>query len=712
MMQTRARFKRLAGMPLSEIAGRGRQEAAKLLDAIAGPSGTEASSLLRRHAPALADPANLLATLRQRAPRRFFAGVENLSTAWEEMDAHRTATVASADESMKGRFNLLGYRGLAFGHPIDWHFDPVLGKRAPKVHWSRLDPLDASVVGDSKVVWELNRHQWVVRMAQAYVMTGDERYADGALRALESWVAFNPAGIGINWSSSLEAAYRLMSWSWILLLVRNSPALTGARAAVLVAAFWQHARHVSRYLSHYFSPNTHLTGEALGLFYASVVFPEFEDAIDWRQQGMAILVEQSRAQICADGVHFERSTCYHRYTVETYQQFVLLAERNAIAVPRELKEQLGRATDFLLAMRRPDGSFPEIGDADGGSLMPVVRRAQCDPAGVFAVAAAMTGRGDYAWAAGSIAPEVFWLMGSEGVDRFVRLVPALPARSESDLFPAGGYAILRSGWDRDAHQMTVDVGPLGCAFAAGHGHADLLSVTYTAFGEPILVDPGTCCYTADAEWRNHFRDTRAHNTLTVNGSPQAGFKSAFGWDSKPHVVLRDWWTSDSCDFVDGHHQAYTGVTHRRRVFFQKPDCYVIVDDVAISVSRRPKRVDLELTFQFAPMDVTTETAGESEQWTRATTPSGNTVWLATFASSPVDASIRCGERDPIRGWISPDYGQRIPAPALVLRATSDTSWRSVTVLIPERGVTASRPLAMAHELMTKLKTEYREPRTD
>ena len=38
-----------------------------------------------------------------------------------------------------------------------------------------------------------------------------------------------PAGIGINWSSSLEVAYRVMSWSWILLLLRNSAALSGRR---------------------------------------------------------------------------------------------------------------------------------------------------------------------------------------------------------------------------------------------------------------------------------------------------------------------------------------------------------------------------------------------------------------------------------------------------------------------------------------------------
>ena len=67
---------------------------------------------------------------------------------------------------------------LQLDDPIDWHRDLVSGKQAPQVHWSEIDPLDPEKVGDSKVVWELNRHQWVVRLAQAWAFTGDERYAE------------------------------------------------------------------------------------------------------------------------------------------------------------------------------------------------------------------------------------------------------------------------------------------------------------------------------------------------------------------------------------------------------------------------------------------------------------------------------------------------------------------------------------------------------
>jgi Heparinase II/III-like protein/Heparinase II/III N-terminus len=688
------RIRRLRGMPLSEIAGRGRQEAAKLLDrvrtVVRPPHPT---AILREHAPAYADPASALAILRGVAPSRFFAGVENLQFAAGAIHGHRDALLSSADATLQNRFDLLGYRTLWFGDPIDWHLDPVRLRRAPRVHWTQVNPLDPAQVGDSKVVWELNRHQWVARLAQAYAVSGDERYAERALAAIESWIEANPRGIGVNWSSSLEVAYRIMSWSWALMLMRESAALSGSRLTRVLASIWQHASYVARYLSFYFSPNTHLTGEALGLFYAGNLFGEFIEAGRWRRLGARVLIAESRSQICADGVHFERSTCYHRYTIETYQQFLLLAGRNRVPVPGELGERVRLMGEFILAMRRPDGMLPEIGDADGGRLMPLVERGQCDPRGVLAVAAAMLDRGDFADAAQGMAPDVPWLMGEEGVRAFAAVTPAKPAGATSRIFLSGGYAVMRSGWERDAHQMIVDVGPLGCSFSAGHGHADLLSVQCATFGEPLLVDPGTYCYTPETEWRNYFRSTAAHSTLTIDGRDQVEPAGPFSWRARPHVQVREWRSNAECDFVDASHNAYPGLTHRRRVMFVKPDYWVIVDDLEFTKNEKmgsdPLRIDLG--FQFAPMSVSVV----RDRWARALTPAGNTCWIGAFAPSPLKAHVKNGELAPIRGWVSADYGQRTPAPLLVFSASAPLPWRSITLLMPQHGDRSSVPSVSA-----------------
>jgi hypothetical protein len=701
-------LRRVTSMPLAEIAGRGRQEAWKLVDRVSWRRSIDAAAILRDHAPALARPDSALQTIRQTAPQRFFAGVEAPSRVAESLPQHCAVAVERAAATLVNRFDLLGYRTLWFGDPIDWHVDPVLSRRAPRVHWTHLNPLDAAVVGDSKVIWELNRHQWIARLAQAYAVTGDERYAEHALRSIESWIDANPFGVGVNWASSLEVAYRIMSWSWTLMLVRHSTALTGERLAVVLAHFWLHATHVARYLSHYFSPNTHLTGEALGLFYAGTLLPEFREARRWRETGAEILIAQGRSQIGPDGVHFERSTCYHRYTVETYQQFLLLAERTHLRVPVLLCDRVRRAADFLLSVRRPDGMLPEIGDADGGRLLPLVERDQCDPRGVLGVAAAMFGRSDFAWGAEGLTPEVLWLMGEAG-ERGLAALGASPAPvAASRLFPMGGYCVMKSGAQRDAHQLIVDVGPLGCSFSCGHGHADLLSVQCSAFGEPILVDAGTYCYTPEMEWRNYFRGTAAHSALVVDGRDQVAPGGPFSWCGRADVLVREWRSGVDHDFIDASHDAYPGITHRRRVLFVKPDYWVIVDDVENGVGGNfrlrqmsqpkitPDPVSLELGFQFAPMDVEI-VKGE---WARARTPGGNTFWVASFASGGARAVVRSGELSPIRGWISRDYGQRVPAPLLVYTTRAHLPWRSITVLMPKRHTTARTSVAHASGVAT------------
>src|SRR5207245_3324248 len=142
-----------------------------------------------------------------------------------------------------------------------------------------------------------------------------------------------PVRHGINWASSLEVALRLIAWCWSLALFEASPALRPELFARMQASIEDHARHVERYLSHYFSPNTHLTGEALGLFYAGTVFPDLRPARRWRARGTRILAEATARQVLPDGVYYEQSTCYQRYSVEILLHYLILGGRTGLAAP-------------------------------------------------------------------------------------------------------------------------------------------------------------------------------------------------------------------------------------------------------------------------------------------------------------------------------------------------------------------------------------------
>ena len=85
---------------------------------------------------------------------------------------------------------------------------------------------------------------------------------------------------------------------------------------------------------------------------------EHRKAARWRALGRRILVEQIDRQVHRDGVYFEQSTYYQRYTVEIYLHFLMLAARNGVAVPRVVAERVQRMLDFLLSVRHPNGSMP------------------------------------------------------------------------------------------------------------------------------------------------------------------------------------------------------------------------------------------------------------------------------------------------------------------------------------------------------------------
>ena len=171
-----------------------------------------------------------------------------------------------ADAICNHRFRLLGYENLDYGDVIDWHLDPVHGKRAPFAPWFKIPFLDFAVVGDHKVTWELNRHQHFVTLAKARLLSGDEKYTQELMAQWRSWIQANRYPLGINWGSSLEVAFRSLSWIWVDQLLAG----TGAGAqfhAEMAPALAFHGCYIERYLSTYFSPNTHLLGEAVAMFF-------------------------------------------------------------------------------------------------------------------------------------------------------------------------------------------------------------------------------------------------------------------------------------------------------------------------------------------------------------------------------------------------------------------------------------------------------------
>ncbi|MDP1930772.1 MAG: alginate lyase family protein [Gammaproteobacteria bacterium] len=729
------KLQKLFTMAPAEMAFRGRQAVFKTVERVSTSPGDQArevnelfkslndnghdvdspAMLFRQGYPEFATR-SLQSGFRAASPLRFFAGASDVLVP-ELINLYlpqaRLDIIKSADAVCAGEFDTLGYGRLRFSdkdnhHKINWHLDAVSGKVSPLLHWSRINPLDFSQVGDHKVVWELNRHQWMIELALAWQLTGEERYALVFMQRVRAWMQDNPPGIGINWCSSLEVSYRLISWSWALVMFRNCEALSAHMHLSMTSWLQAHAQHIERYLSVYYSPNTHLTGEALGLFYAGVLFPDITDAERWRTLGRKLLLEQLTRQVHDDGVYFEQSTRYQYYTVEIYLHFMILSQRHGDTLPENFSARLQSMLDFLLNLRRPDGSFPQIGDTDGGCLLPLVHRGSGDFRALFSVAAALFRREDYAWAAGGSTPELICLLGPPGHYGYLALKHKAPAVIASRHYPEGGYVIMRSDWRTRGHQLILDVGPLGCPDSAAHGHADLLSIQCSAYGDNYLVDPGSGNYTADPYWRNYFRSTHAHSAVTVDGLSQMEPDGPFGWRGpRSRVNLHSYDTTPLLTLVDASHDAWAHlpdpVVHRRRIMFVRQRYWVMVDDLSAQQEH-----EFALHFQFAPIAVTLEGNG----WVRAYGERGSCLQMHVSASSLVNCTISTGERHPAAGWISDNYGHQAPAPALRCTARSALPMRFITILLPQAEADADTPDMLVSQSLLNPGTHFLQIQID
>lgn len=592
-------------------------------------------------------------------------------------EAQGEKIVFRARKAVQGKFDLLGMEDLNFGDPINWQLNPISGASAPLRHWSKFQVDSPTDNDDPKIIWELNRHSHFVTLGQAYWLTNDERFVSAFIEQASAWWDSNPPGLGINWMSSLEAAIRSIAWLWALQLCSGSTQLTSEFTARMIKSLIAHGRQIESYLSYYFSPNTHLTGEALGLLYLGLALPELRRAGLWRETGLRILLDQLTKQIRNDGVYFEQASYYHRYTTDFYIHLYLLGKANDLALPDLLKQKLDALLDHLMWITRPDGSSPLFGDDDGGRLITLGPREGNDFRDTLGAGVALRQRGDWKYVAREAAVETLWLLGPDGIDDFDRVSPKAP-QERSRTFGDSGYFVLRDGWTKDASFALIDCGPHGSEVSSGHAHADMLSLEFAAQGVTWLVDPGTFVYAADPQTRDEFRSSSGHNTVTVDDEPQSVPASPFSWRSIANSLAGD--LVDSGDRIcftgrhDGYHRLADPVTHTRNVVFTKisvernlPATLTVRDIFSAQKNHR-----YVARYHFTPECAVTIGADRIV----ARHANGSALIINCSGTRDVKASVTSG-------WVSTCYGRRTPAPVLALEIEGEGQQELVTKFYSE-----------------------------
>jgi hypothetical protein len=476
---------------------------------------------------------------------------------------------------------------------FDWHKDYQSHRVAPRTFCRAIRIRDTRQVGDIKYIWELNRHQYL--SALAYCADKGELY-NYINCSLESWIRENPPLLGVNWTSSLELALRVISWAFIYPAIRNEPSFSPDRRRRFHVAVFEHLREISRNVSMYSSANNHLIGEAAGLYVGATCFPLWENSNIWRKQAKSILEREILLQVSSDGINREQATSYHLFTLELFLLAMIIGENANDPFGEAFKSRLFAMLTYLSSISTDAGDLPWFGDSDdarGFLVSPHESslRVAMELGGVlFREPGFLRFSGDLPTCASQA------LLGSEHLTQFHSGRENLPERRVKSIFKEGGVATLRS--ENGDLILVVDFGELGYTSIAAHGHADALSIQLAVSGEYLLVDSGTFAYHSHEKWRTFFRGTSAHNTIRIDYQDQSVMGGRFLWTSHAKTRLRRYEERQGHFTIEAEHDGYTRlpdpVIHRRQIAFDTTKSEIVIRDTLECFGQH----NVELFFHF------------------------------------------------------------------------------------------------------------------
>jgi heparan-sulfate lyase len=374
--------------------------------------------------------------------------------------------------------------------------------------------------------------------------------------------------------------------------------------------------------------------EAEGLAFTAIFFPEFRESEVWRGEAFRRLNSEINIQVYPDGYQRELAMSYHAGCIDWFLRTLNLAVMNGFgdAFPESYLRVVEKMCEVPVKMTFPDGSSTQFGDSWAGEPGMYYGRIR--------KWAEMFGREDFLYVSSG---------GSEGV------IPDSTAWA----MPISGFYSMRSGWDEDAVCLVLKCGPDG----GGHCHPDNGSFELYAGGRHLMPDAGSYIYSGDPEGRRWFRQTRVHQTLTLNGADS---------DYAPGLLL--WKPGENLDVLVVENDSYPGLTHRRAVMFVEKKYFIIIDEASGEATG-----NIDLHFQLAPG--------------RAVFDHGRFLARSDFAEG-WNVMVQAMPRKRMKmaeeeGQVSFVYGEKEKRPAFcysIRKEKVDEIIRFVTVVFPYQGI--------------------------
>jgi len=414
-----------------------------------------------------------------------------------------------------------GYGFFDYGKDINWDYWPVK---------------------DNEVRWQLHRLTWWLPMGMAYRSSADEKYAKEWILQFRDWEKKNYLGRSaendsIAWRP-LEVSERLQIFPGTFNLFVVSPHFTPSFLMEFLNSFNKQAAYIPK---HYSKEGNHLLFEAQRVLSAGASFPELKQAEQWRKSGIEILNREIKKQVFADGVQWELSPTYHVACIEIFLKAYNSAKM--AGVEKEFPYTYIKTIEKMI-VATANISFPDYNNPMFGDSWPIEKSTRI--------------KQFLSWSKLFPDNQLIKYFATDGAEGKISNL--------SNALPDGGFYTFRNGWNDKASVMIVKAGPP----AEFHAQPDNGTFELWIKGRNFMPDSGSYLYSGDAEvtkMRNWYRQTKVHNTLTLNNENMIITK---GEQNK-------WQTNKNLDVLTYTNPSYTELNHQRSILFIEQKYFIIID---------------------------------------------------------------------------------------------------------------------------------------
>ncbi len=472
------------------------------------------------------------------------------------------------------------------------------------------------------------------------LMLADVNGADAGFqqfrRLSAAWMAGNVRVTGDGWHP-YTLSLRIINWLkavrfWRLQMEREMEWFNDLSRSL------RHQAHLLLAQLEYDVRGNHLLENARALVWLGLLTDDVESS-GWLRRGEKILQLELHEQVLNDGCHFERSPGYHFSILLSLTELCCLLELTGRVRPPWLESAVRKMMAFGWRIMTPDGTYPLLKDSSYDQV-PVSPRMI-----LSATSHVMSSEREI----GELQSILFFGL----VDGASAPVPYSISEESSGFLTAGG----------GGEALVFDVGAPCPDYLPAHAHADALTYEFHVQGRPLVTDSGVFEY-APGTWREHFRSTPAHNTVSVDGRNSSDVWGSFRVGRRAKVRLIGRHLSEHEAVFEAEHDGFThlpGAPRHRRIVMWRQGEWLAVMDVLLGEGRHI----IENFVHFHPW---IQLGASRPAGVGRVIPLSPVGWFLVV-SSDCRVETVCGrEEHPRQGWYSSGFGRREPASVVRLAA--------------------------------------------